>query len=141
MFLVPRPITPHAPTNIGFTTTCADYFDFDGPGSLMQLRLYFPENTPEDALYELEPQPESIWQGKFKIVNGYATVRSKPFYKGDLIDTGAGEVKDALRSLHLSVGLETPTPYDRAAGDFNRDGQLTLADTVLILRRWVLGPV
>jgi hypothetical protein len=141
MSLVPKPMTPDAPIDVGVLLPCIEYFNFDGPGSIMKFRFYFPEDTPENAFYELDLIPEPIWQGKFKIVNGYATVRNKPFLKGDLVDDGAGRVSDAIRSLRLTVGLEAPTPYERAAGDYNRDGQLTLADTVLILRRWVFGPV
>ena len=122
----------------------------NGPTSLGTVRIPIPENIPEGSLYQIEltPVPHGLRDKNWNAIptairNGFLIVRKKPLLPGDLDDNGTIQVKDALISLrvalnlspdpHASAGNEV-TPYVWSSGDRDHDGQLTLSDTISILR-------
>jgi hypothetical protein len=149
------PVTPNAPEISQSYGFCPDLsFPIDGPAGIGRVRFDVPSTVPEGAVYQLQlyPVPQGL-SGKngetlpVHIVPGVLLVRQKPMLLGDLDDSGAIGVKDAILSLRIAVGLEggsSPSdpeqlaPYLRAAGDANRDGQLSVADTIQVLR-WAVS--
>jgi hypothetical protein len=116
-----------------------------GPGTLMVANLHLSHEHLAGTTFHLELKDLllSINGEDFSAATEDSLISVNIRSRGDVADQGTDvgdgviNVQDAIDLLRILIGLMTETPSQHTAADVNCDGEITISDVVVLLKKAV----